>query len=148
MFQGLQSLTQNAIDFSAGRLSFGVQNATSTMRILRPKHEFCAVALTPGNQFINPLLALLQQQFDCRHIAQAVARVERVLQVQTDIVFIAQPRGLALGIDCGEIRDFLLVEKKNAPRGSQFNGRAQSGDTGAYDNKIGLGWKTFHKPGK
>src|SRR4051812_27987472 len=85
------------------------------MRILRPKHEFCAVALAPGNQLINSLLALLQQQFDCRHIAQAVARVERVLQVQADIVFIAQPRGLALGINCGEIRDFLLVKKKNAP---------------------------------
>ena len=146
MLKRLQLFTQDAINLSTRRLAFGMQDATPAVGILRPKNQLAPVTLSPGNQFLNELWSFFQQQFDRGNIAQTISAIERVLQMQADIVFVTQPRGLALGIDRAEIGDFLLVENQNTSGCGQIDRGTQSRDTGANDNVIGVGWQTLHKP--
>src|SRR5579862_1056427 len=102
------------------------------------------MGLTPGEQFLNALRALFDQQLDGRQVVESVSCIEGALQVQADFVFITEPGGFALGIGRLKIWDFLLGKNEYTSGLRQLNGRAQPGHTGADHYEVGLGWKTLH----
>ncbi len=105
---------------------------------------FAVELRAPPDQFFDPFRSILDQDLRGVGIAKPIAGVERVLQVQADFVFVAEGRGdPALRQLCARIRNFALGKHKNAPGGGQFNGGAQSGNSGADDEKISFrpsGW--------
>ena len=63
------------------------------MRRLAGECEFRALAIelsAPLNQLLNPLWPFFHQDFRCLGVYQSVAGVDGVLQMQADLVFVAE----------------------------------------------------------
>ena len=125
-----------------------MQNAVAAVSAFAAENELGAAAIelrTPGDQLFNASRAFLHKRFHRFREAQAVAGDQRILQVQADLIFVAEGRrNTSLRILRVGIRDFFLGKHKNSPSVGEFNGGAQTGDTGANHYELGLGWKTLH----
>ena len=148
VLQRLRLLVEQAQDFFARRCPMRVQNSTAGVGVFQPEYQLCSVVLSPADQFVNALRRFFQQELYRGQIANPIARLERILQVQTDFILIAQPRRIAFRIVRLEVGEFFLGKHKHTPGLGQFDGRAQAGDARADHHEISLGWKDLHKPGK
>ena len=83
--------------------------------------------------------------FAASTIAQAVAGIERVLQMKADFVFIAECGGNAalrpLRVGIGNLA---LGEDYDPAGAGQFDGGAQSGHPGTNDQKVSFGRHGLH----
>jgi len=73
-----------------------MQDAVPAVRAFASESEFGAVAIelrSPGDEFLDPFGGVFDQDFCCFRIAETVARIQRVLQVQADFIFVAQRDG-------------------------------------------------------
>lgn len=70
-----------------------MQKASAAMSALGSKSQLCAMGgRSPPDQFFNSLRSLFDQNLDRGRIAQPVAGLDRVLQMQSDLVFVAEDR--------------------------------------------------------
>ena len=124
-----------------------MQNSIAAMSAFTPKGELGTLAIelrSPRNQFFDPLRSVLNQNFRSFWIAQAIAGIQRVLQVQADLIFVAERCGdSALRELRAGIRDLALHKHHHPPRRSEFDRCPQACNSCADDQKIGLrrgGW--------
>ena len=97
--------------------------------------EFCA----PFDELRDVLWTFFDQQGHGFGPAQAVARVDGVLLVQPDFVFIGERHGnAALRPGGGRIAQVRFGEHQHVSRGAQFNCRAQSRDSAAHDSIVDM----------
>ena len=114
------------------------------------KNQFGSVPvqlLTPGNEFLDALGPFVQQSFYRFRAAQSVACDESVLQVQNDLIFVAE-RGLesnGRGRRTG-VPGLFFRQYQHTSSDREFNRGTQPGNAGADYYEVCLGWKTFHKP--
>src|SRR5258708_25799983 len=98
------------------------------------------------NQLLDAVRTFRHKHLSGFEIAESVARNQRVLQVQTDLIFIAEGhRDAALGVLRGRFAEFVFCQYQHSPRRRQLNGGTQPGDTGAYHQKIKTIRQGFHK---
>src|SRR6185437_4147118 len=118
----------------------GVQNAVAAVRAFTTESEFGTVAVelrSPGDEFLDPFGGVLDQNFCCFRIAETVACIQRVLQVQADFILVAERRSYpALRILRAGIGDLAFREHQHTTRGSEFDRRAQPCDSSADDEKV------------
>src|ERR1700758_4066570 len=140
-------LVEQAQDFFARRCSLRVQNSTASVGIFQSEYQLCSMMLSPCDQFVNALRRFFQQEFHRSQIANPIARRDRILQVQTDFIFIAQPGRIAFWIIRLEAGEFFLGKHKHTSGLGQCNCRTQASDARADHHEVSLGWKDLHKPG-
>ena len=120
-----------------------VQNAIATVRALARERE-AAVTLTverrtPIDQLLNGRWTLLDQGVDSGVVAESVAGIDGVLLMQLDFVFVAQDDGdSALRIFGRRLAEAVFSDDEDAAGIGQFNRRAESGDTCANHQEIGV----------
>src|ERR1700719_3637571 len=114
------------------------------------KNQFRSVPVqlfTPGNEFLDALGPFLQQSFYRFRTAQSVACDESVLQVQNDLIFVAErgrePNG---GGRRTGMPGLFFRQYQHTSSDRKFNRGTQPGNAGADYYEVGLGWETFHKP--
>jgi hypothetical protein len=117
-------------DAIAAMCAFAAKGKLGTFTIeLRP----------PGDEFLNALRRLLDQDLCGLGITQAITSIQGVLQVQADFIFVAERRcDPALRVLRAGIRDLTFSQHQHTSGGRQLNGRAQSGDPGSDDEKVNL----------
>lgn len=104
--------------------------------------ELCS----PVNELLNPLRPFFHQYARRFRIDDAVTGVDRVLEMEADLVFIAQGyRDPALRILRIRFRKLLLAQHQNTACFGQGDSCAQSSHTGADNNKINVFWKFLHE---
>jgi hypothetical protein len=128
---------QGAKNFASSGISMGVQDAVAAVCSFATEGQLGAMAIefrAPLNQFLDSQRRILDQNFRCLQVAQAVAGLQRILQVKTDLVFIAE-RGRNPALRPLRIRvgDFAFRQDDYAPGRGQLNGRTQPGNAGAHD---------------
>ena len=100
----------------------------------------------PGNKFLDAFRALLHQYPRGLDLAQAGTRDKRVLQVEADLIFIAERgRDSALGVLGGGLGEFAFGQNNHPPRFRQGDSRPQPGYSGADHQEICLRGKMLHK---
>ena len=98
----------------------------------------------PANEFLDAFRSFFEQHFHGFDVAETVARAQRVLQMETDFVLIAEQRPVRryrrlASLTFGQDDDGACLR--------QFNGGPQPGDTGANHQELSLGWNALHKRG-
>jgi hypothetical protein len=146
--EGLCLFPYCAQDFPASGISLGVQQAGFAVGVFQSEGQLGSMVLAPGDQFVDALGSFLQQHLHRSDVAEAIAGIERVLQVEADLIFVAEPGGLAFRILRFEAGEILFRQQEHTSGLCQVDGGTQSGNARANDYKVGLGWKTFHKPQK
>src|SRR6185437_2295162 len=100
----------------------GMQDAVPAVRALATESEFGTVAVElrgPGDEFLDPFRGIFDQDFCCFRIAETVACIQRVLQVQADFILVAERRrNASLRILRTGIRDLAFREYQHTTRGS------------------------------
>ena len=123
---------KSAADFAAGRVPVGMQDAGAAVRGFPGESEFGAGSIefgAPFDELCNVFRAFFDQECYRFGAAEAVARAESVLLVQTDFVFVAERYGDAtLRPSCGGIAEIGFGEDQDATGAAEFNGGAQTGD--------------------
>src|SRR3954469_17492470 len=126
-----------------------MQDAVAAVRAFAREDQLAAGPVelrSPGDQLFNAGGTFLDEDLGGVDVAEAIAGVKRVLEVQADLIFIAERGGdSALRILGRRFRDFFLGEHEHAPGFGQFNGRAQSGNAGADNNEVHLPAESFHR---
>ena len=108
----------------------------------RVKESFRAFAIelrAPVDQILNGGGAFFDQRVDGVLVAESVARVERVLLVQRDLIVVAERHGdAALRVFGRGLAQGVFGDHENAAGLRQFDCRAQTGDAGANDQKVAV----------
>jgi hypothetical protein len=116
MWNGIGAGEKSAADFAASGVTMGVENAGAAVGGFAGESELCAGAVKFGAPFDElrdvPGPFLDKEGYGFR-AAEAIARVDRVLLVEADFVFVEDTAGLA-----------------------EFDGRAQACDTRADDGVV------------
>src|SRR5205823_763798 len=95
--------------------------------------ERCA----PLDQLLNRRGAFLDERMYGLAIAQAIARLQRVLLMETDLVVIAQrDRDATLRVFGRGFAKAVLGDYQDAARFGKLDGRTQPRYSGSYDEKI------------
>src|ERR1051326_8395056 len=93
---------QRAADLPAGGIAMGVQDAVSAVSPLASEDEPCSGPIklgAPGDQLFDAVRTLLNQYAGGGFVTQAVAGFQRVLEVKSNFVFVAERScDAALGI--------------------------------------------------
>src|SRR5579864_3109213 len=138
---------EGAKDFASCGIAVRVKNAIAAVRAFAAEGQLGAIAIklrSPCDQLFNTLGSIFHQDPGGFGIAQAIARVERVLQVQADFIFVAEGgSNSALGKLRVRFGDFSLCQNQNAAGRRKFDGCAESGDPRADDEKVSFqrcGW--------
>lgn len=125
-----------------------VQNAVSAVRAFPSKGELRAQTVeicAPLDQFFNSLRRILNQSLGSFNIAEPIAGVEGILQMQAYFVFIAQRGGDAalceLRVGIGHLA---LGKNRHASRRRQLNGGAQAGHSRPDNQEICSGRHRLH----
>ena len=120
----------------------GVQHAIAAVRAFAGEGDLGAGAIelrAPLDELLDARRAFLDQDARGLFVHQAIAGFQRVFQMKTDFVIIAERGGdAALRILRVRFGDFAFREAKHASRGRQFHRSAQAGDARAYDDEIGF----------
>ncbi len=149
MLERLRLGVQRAQDFSSRGVALCVQNPVPAVRALVAKNQLRSLAVklrSPCDQFLAPRRSFFHQNLDRLGITQTIPGTQRVLEVQSDFIFVAQsrcdPSLRRLGIGIG----YLFFRQHQHPsRRRQFDGRAQTGHSRANHYIVGFGWHTFHR---
>src|SRR5689334_19656976 len=114
MRQGLSLGVQSAQNLASGGVSMSVQDAVTAVCTFAAEGELGAVSVefrAPLNQFFNAIGSFLDENLRGLGIAKAIPSRKGVLQVQADLVFVAQSsRNSTLCPVCIGISDLLLCE--------------------------------------
>ena len=103
----------------------------------RQTRAFAIEFRTPSDQFLYALRAFLHQHARRRFIHQAVAGGDRVLQMQSNLIFVAEcHRDAALGILGSAFGEFVFGEHQHRAGSGQFYSGTQAGNSGANHQKI------------
>ncbi len=133
-------MIEGAADFASGGIAVGVQHAVAAVRALAGEGELGALLIelrAPLDQFLDAQRAFLDEDARRVAVAEAVAGNQRVLQVQADLVLVAErDSDAALGVLRVRFAEFELGQTEHAPIGRQLNGSPHAGDAGAHDNEI------------
>ena len=117
-----------------------VQDAPAAVRALLRERERCALAIerrAPLDQLLDRRGTFFDQRVHGTAVAQAVTRRHGVLLVQIDFIVIAERNGDAtLGVFRGRFVQGVLGNNQHLARLRQFDGRAQTGHTGADNEEI------------
>src|SRR5215470_3275976 len=87
---------QSALDLASRGIAMRVQNPITAVRALATECQLCTFAIelrAPRNQLLNSLRCVLDQNTRRCWIAQPVAGIQRVLEMQADFIFVAKRRG-------------------------------------------------------
>ncbi len=143
VFQGMRFGVKRAQDFGGGGFILGMQNAIVAPCAILAENKFC-ISGSPGDQLLDSLDAFLNQNFCGGLMAKTVARSQRVLQMQADLVLVAESVGTVV-LRVGGRDGIFLGENEHTSCSGQFDRGPQSRDSGSNDNEVGLGWKTLHR---
>ena len=125
-----------------------VQDAITAVSTFTRESQLSAFAVefrAPLDQFLDALWAFFYQDLGRVGVAQAIARIECVLKMKADLVFVAERgRNSSLRQLGRGVFEFPFGQHNDAARRSQFNCCTQSGYAGANDEEIGFGWSTLH----
>jgi hypothetical protein len=120
--KGFGFRVQGAENFASGGVAMCVQNAIAAVCALPAKSKFGALAVelrAPLDQLLNAIGGIFDKD-GCRlRVTQAVAGVERVLQMKADFIFIA--------------------ERSGDPALCPLGGRIRNLPLGQYDYAAGIG---------
>ena len=143
--RGLQ--IQRAANLAAGGISVGMQHAAAAVRALAREGDLGAGAIelrAPLDQLLDARRAFLHQHARGLFVAQAVAGLQRVFQVQPNLVVVAERSGdAALRILGVGFRHLLLGQAKHAAGGGKLHRGAQAGNARAHHDEVGFGRKSF-----
>ena len=102
-----------------------VQDAIAAVCAFASKRELGTFAIelrSPRDQLLNAFWSIFDEDLGRFGVAQAVARIQSVLQVQTDLVFIAERCGNpALRVLSVGVAELIFRENENTPGGSQVD---------------------------
>src|SRR5689334_11878782 len=108
----------------------GMKDAIATVRALASKGKFGGLAVelsAPGNQLLDALRRLFYQNLGGFGIAQAVSGIERVLQVEADLVLVTQRRSdPALRVLRAGVGDLAFGQDQHTSSGRKLNRCPQS----------------------
>ena len=93
IFQSLGFGVEGAQNLASGGVAVGVQDAVAAVRALPAEGELGALPIefrAPLNQFLDALGSVFDQHLGGFGIAETIARLQGVLQVEADFVFIAE----------------------------------------------------------
>ena len=117
-----------------------MQYSRAAMRSLAGEGQLHAVAIelcAPIEQFLNTIRTLFHQDLRGALIHDAVARVDGVLQVEANFIFVAEDdRNPALRVLGRRFSEVALGEDEDASSVGEGNGGAQAGYTGSDDDEI------------
>src|SRR5258708_17111726 len=134
---------EGPLDLASSRVSVSMQNAIAAVSAFAPKGELGSVAIklsTPRDQLLNALRGFFDEDLGGLGIAEAIAGIQGVLQMQADFIFVAESGSNAsLGVLRAGVSDLPLGENEHAASWSQFNCRAQSGHSRANNQKTNFG---------
>ena len=135
---------ERAGDLAPGGIAVRVQHAVAAVRAFAREGEAVALAVelrAPLDQLLDGARTLLHQRAHGVAVAQPVAGGERVLLVQFHFVVVAERHGdAALRVLRGGFAQRVLGHHQHAAGGGQFDGRAQSGYSGADHEEIRVHW--------
>src|SRR5436190_901288 len=139
---------KRASDLPAGGVTMRMQDTGAAVRSFASEGQLGAVAVkscAPVDQLLDALRPLFHQYSGGLGIAQTVAGIERILQMQPNIIFVAQGYGdAALGVLSSRFAELPFGQHQHASGFSQLNGGAQTGNAGSHDDEIGLSGNGFH----
>ena len=142
VLDGSGAMVEGAADFPARGVTVSVQHAIAAVRTLASEGKPGALLIevrAPLDEFLDAQRAFLDE--DARRIAmaEAIAGDQRVLQMQADLVLVAEGDGdAALGVLGVRFAQFEFGQTEHTPIGGQLDCRPHAGDAGAHDNEIGL----------
>ena len=146
MCRGFQ--IERAANLAAGGIAVGMQHAAAAVRAFAGEGDLGAGAVelrAPLDQLLDARRPFFDQHARGLFVAQAVAGLQRVFQMQPDFIFIAERgRNAALRILRVGLRDFALGEAEHAACGRKLHRSAQAGNARAHHDEVGLGRKSFH----
>ena len=128
VFQSLAFGVESPQNLASRGIAVGVQDAVAAVRAFPAEGELGALAIefgAPLNQFVDALGSVFHQHLGRFGIAKAIAGLQRVLQVKTDLVLVAERgRDATLGPLRVRFRDFALGQHEDRARCRQFDGGA------------------------
>ena len=112
------------------------------MRGLSCERQFGSRAIElrpPLNELRNVFRTFFNQQRDGLRAAQSISRVDGVLFMQSDFVFVGKRNGDSALCPGGcRIAQVRFGQHQHAPRRAQLDGRTQSGDSAAHNGIVGV----------
>ena len=126
------------------------------LRLCAPSRAECELgslrsnSRAPGNQLLDALGTLFDQNLRGFRIAQAVAGLQRVLQVEADFVFVAerQRRYRPAHTACRIRLTSRFASTSTRPAAASSMAARRPGNPGANHQEIGLGWNAPFINGK
>src|SRR5262249_9136702 len=136
-------------DLATSGVAVRVQDARAAVCSFTRKCEFGAVAIessAPPDQLLDARWSFFYQDPGRFRVDQAVAGVDGVLQLESDLLLIAQRHcDAALRILCVRFSKLLLGYDKHTAGGGQSNCCAQACDASANHNKVYLCLRGIHR---
>ena len=121
-----------------------VQNSVAAVRAFASESELGSNSIelrTPVDELLNAVGTFFDEDASGVFVDEAVARVDGVLQVKADLIFIAKRDGdPALRVLRGGFGQLLLREHEHAAGFRESDGSTESGDARADDDEISFGW--------
>jgi hypothetical protein len=139
---GVRAGEQGTADFAARGIAVSVKDAGTAVSGFAGESELSAGAIkfcTPFEELGDVLRAFLDEERNSVGATEAIAGVDGVLFAEADFVFVAEGDGdAALGVGGGGFGEIGLGEDENGAGLAELDGGAQAGDSGTYDEVIGL----------
>lgn len=139
---------QSASDLASGGIAVRVQHAGAAVGAFAGECELGAFAIelrAPGDEFLDTIGAFFDENACGLRIDEAVTGRQGVLEMQADLVFVAESDGdAALCVLRSRFCDLLLGKHENAAALREFDGGAQSCNSGADHDEIRLLGNRLH----
>ena len=139
---------KRAADFAAGGIAVGMQHAVAAVRAFAGKGDLGAGAVelgAPLDQLFDAGRTFLDQHARGLFVAQAVAGLQGVFQMQADFIVVAERGGdSALRVLRVGFGDFALGQAEHASGGGKLHRGAQTGNARAHHDEIGFGRQCLH----
>ena len=117
-----------------------VQNSVAAVRAFASERELGSNSIelrTPVDELLNAVGTFFDEDASGVFVDEAVARVDGVLQVKADLIFIAKRDGdSALRVLRGRFSQLLLREHEHAARFRERDGSTKPRDSSADDDEI------------
>ncbi len=140
--EGAHLLRKHPDQLAPGGVSVGMEHALAGMSGLKRKGELCALAVElgpPFDELMDPPGAFLHKGADRFFIAQAVARLQRVLIMDAHLVLVAHGDGDAsLGVLGGALGEHVLGNDDDVAVRGKLDGGPQARHPGPYNEKISM----------
>lgn len=148
MLQGLRFRVESAQYLASGGITVSMQDAVAAVCAFAGECKLGSIAVelrSPLDQFLDASGTFFDEHANSIYVAESISSDQRVLQVKTDFVFVAEGGSNAAlrVVRCG-IAHFTFGEDDNSPGVRQFNGCSKSGDSGADDQEIAFRRRRLH----